>query len=85
MFSCIRENRVELFVLLFDAMDVLMHGNFLGKDNEESPFCGGEDIRLKQAPLPPALHSFSSTPTICVAWQHQPELVILSEMPYCCS
>ncbi|KAL7168205.1 hypothetical protein ACSBR2_038609 [Camellia fascicularis] len=42
--GCLGKNHVELLILLFDAMGVLVHGNPLGKDNEESSFCGGEDL-----------------------------------------
>lgn len=38
---------MELFLLLFDAVDMLVHGNILGEDDEESSLCRGEDVRFK--------------------------------------
>ncbi|KAI7987850.1 Pentatricopeptide repeat-containing protein [Camellia lanceoleosa] len=68
--GCLGKNHVELLILLFDAMSVLVHGNPLGKDNEESSFCRGEDLWLEKASLPPAFHCFGSVPTFHLAWQH---------------
>lgn len=42
VFGCPWEDHLELLVLLSDAMDVFMHGNFLSEDNEESTLFGGE-------------------------------------------
>ncbi|KAL7200872.1 hypothetical protein ACSBR1_032738 [Camellia fascicularis] len=36
---------VELLVLLFDAVDMLVHGNLLGQDDEESSFCRGSETK----------------------------------------
>lgn len=68
--GCSGENSVELLILLFDAMDVLVHGHLLGEDYEESSFCRGEELRLEPASLRLALHCFGSTPTFRLAWQH---------------
>ena len=78
MFGCSWKDVLELLVLLFDAMDMLMHGNFFSEDNEESSLCRGEDIRLKQASLPPALHCFSSVPTLYMARQCESKLAVLN-------
>lgn len=42
---------VQLLVLFFNALDLYMHESLLGKDYEESPLCGVEELRFKQAPL----------------------------------
>lgn len=56
MFGCPGKDIVELLVSLVDAVDLLMHGNFVGENNEETSFCRGEHIRFKYTSLPPALH-----------------------------
>ena len=38
MLGCGRADFVGLRILLFDALDVFMHGNFLGKDDEKVLF-----------------------------------------------
>lgn len=35
---------MELLILFFDALGMLMHGDILGEDNEESPLCRGEKL-----------------------------------------
>ena len=65
-----RADSVGLRILLFDALDLFMHGNFLGEDHEEGSLCGGEELRLEQAPLSLAVYSFGAVPTFYMAWQH---------------
>lgn len=59
-----------IFVLFFDASDLLMYGYLLGADDEESPLCRGEKLRFEQAPLSVALYCSGSVPILPVAWQH---------------
>ncbi len=35
---------MEIFILFSNALDLLMHGNLLGEDHEESPLCRGEEL-----------------------------------------
>ena len=78
MFGRLWKDCVELLVLFLDALGMLMHGNFLGEDNEESPLCRGEKLRFEQASLSLALHCFGSVPSFHMAWQHQCPLAFLN-------
>lgn len=44
MFGYSWKDYVELLILLLDAMVLLMHGNFLGEDDEKSSVCRGEEL-----------------------------------------
>lgn len=44
MFGSPWETFVGLLLLLFDAMDLFMHGDFLGEDDEESALCRGPEL-----------------------------------------
>ncbi|KAK1291869.1 hypothetical protein QJS10_CPB17g02488 [Acorus calamus] len=59
IFSCIVEDLLELLILLYDALDVRMHGGVLGENNEEGSLCRDEELRLKQVELYAALHGCS--------------------------
>ena len=63
-------DHVELLILFLDALGMPMHGNILGKDNEESPLCRGEELCFQQASLSLAPYCFGSVPTFHMAWQH---------------
>lgn len=42
-----RENHLKIHVLCYDAIGLLVYGHFLGKDDEESAYFGGEKLRYK--------------------------------------
>ncbi|KAJ6734234.1 INTEGRAL MEMBRANE HRF1 FAMILY PROTEIN [Salix purpurea] len=44
VFCCPWKDPTWILLLHFDAMFLLMHGNFLGEDDEESTFCRGEEL-----------------------------------------
>ncbi|KZV48669.1 hypothetical protein F511_10355 [Dorcoceras hygrometricum] len=61
---------LEIHILLHVAMDVFVHGNFLGEDYEEGFFCSSEDLRFEQASLSSALHCLGTISTTHLAWKH---------------
>ncbi|CAH2057234.1 unnamed protein product [Thlaspi arvense] len=63
VFGCPWEDNLELFLLLFDAVDMFVHGNLLDKDNEEGSLYGGERSRFEQAALSLALDCFGPLAT----------------------
>ena len=63
-------DHVELLILFLDALGMPRHGNILGKDNEESPLCRGEELCFQQAALSLAPYCFGSVPTFHMARQH---------------
>lgn len=70
MSGCSWEDPVELLLLFADSLDMHVHGNLLGEDNEESPLCRDEKSRFEQTSLSLDLYCFCSIPTFLVAWQH---------------
>lgn len=65
--SCFCKDNVGLLVLCADAMDLLMHRDFLGEDNEKGRLCGSQKLRIKQTQLPAARFSLSSVPSFDLA------------------
>lgn len=69
---------MDPLILYLVTIELPLHGNLFGEDDEESFICRGQELRLRQASCPLAFDCFGSVSTLLVAWQHYCQLVVLA-------